>query len=77
MNRVMRETMGDCSTLEEFRFLVRCQECGRTWRSSAVRFSKADIAPTTEHRRVILRTLYAAGAGGCTGKGYGGSPGDL
>ena len=58
MNRVMRETMGDCSTLEEFRFLVRCQECGRTWRSSAVRFSKAGIAPTTEHRRVILRTLY-------------------
>ena len=57
MNRVMRETMGDCSTLEEFRFLVRCQECGRTWRSSAVRFSKAGIAPTTEHRRVILRTL--------------------
>ena len=58
MNRVMRETMGDCSTLEEFRFLVRCQECGRTWRSSAVRFSKAGIAPTTEHRRVILRALY-------------------
>ena len=58
MNRVMRETMGDCSTLEEFRFLVRCQECGRTWRSSSVRFSKAGAAPTTENRKVILRTLY-------------------
>ena len=58
MNRVMKETMGDCSTLEEFRFLVRCQECGRTWRSSSVRFSKAGTAPTTENRKVILRALY-------------------
>lgn len=58
MNRVMKETMGDCSTLEEFRFLVRCQECGRTWRSSSVRFSKAGAAPTTENRKVILRALY-------------------
>ena len=58
MKRVMKETMGDCSTLEEFRFLVRCQECGRTWRSSSVRFSKAGAAPTTENRKVILRALY-------------------
>ena len=59
MNRVMKETMGDCSTLEEFRFLVRCQECGRTWRSSSVRFSKAGAEPETEARQVILRALYA------------------
>ena len=31
MKRVMKEAMGDCSTTGEFRFLVRCQECGRTW----------------------------------------------
>ena len=41
MKRIMKESMGDCSTLEEFRFLVRCGECGRTWRSTPVRFSKA------------------------------------
>ena len=28
MKRVMKEAMGDCSTTGEFRFLVRCQECG-------------------------------------------------
>ena len=50
MKRIMKESMGDCSTLEEFRFLVRCGECGRTWRSTPVRFSKAGVEPKTEAR---------------------------
>ena len=59
MKRIMKESMGDCSTLEEFRFLVRCGECGRTWRSTPVRFSKAGVEPKTEARQVIFRALYA------------------
>mgnify|MGYP007069012205 CR=1 FL=1 len=59
MKQVIKEAMGDCSTIEEFRFLLRCQECGRTWRSSPVRFSKADAEPETEARQVIFRALYA------------------
>ena len=59
MKQVIKEAMGDCSTIEEFRFLLRCQECGRTWRSSPVRFSKADAEPETEARPVIFRALYA------------------
>ena len=47
MKRIMKEAMGDCSTVEEFRFLVRCRECGRTWHSSPVRFSKAGAEPKT------------------------------
>ena len=43
MKQVIKEAMGDCSTIEEFRFFLRCQECGRTWHSSPVRFSKAGI----------------------------------
>ena len=58
MKRVMKEAMGDCSTTGEFRFLVRCQECGRTWHSSPVRFSKAGAEPEPEGMRTILRTLY-------------------
>ena len=58
MKWVMKEAMSDGSTLEEFRFLVRCQECGRTWHSSPVRFSKAGVEPETEGRQVIFRTLY-------------------
>ena len=58
MKRVMKEAMGDCSTIEEFRFLVCCQECGRTWHSSSVHFSKAGVVPETEGIRAIFRALY-------------------
>ena len=58
MKRVMKEAMGDCSTIGEFRFLLRCQACGRTWHSSPVRFSKAGTKPETEGMRTVFRTLY-------------------
>ena len=58
MKRVMKEAMGDCSTIGEFRFLLRCQACGRTWHSSPVRFSKAGTKPETEGMRAVFRTLY-------------------
>ena len=58
MKRVVKEAMGDCSTVEEFRFLVRCQECGGIWHSSPIRFSKAGAEPEPEGMRTILRTLY-------------------
>ena len=58
MKRVVKEAMGDCSTVEEFRFLVRCQECGGIWHSSPIRFSKAGAEPELEGMRTILRTLY-------------------
>lgn len=58
MKRVVKEAMGDCSTIEEFRFLVRCQECGGIWHSSPIRFSKAGAEPEPEGMRTILRTLY-------------------
>lgn len=58
MKQVIKEAMGDCSTVEEFRFLVRCQECGGIWHSSPIRFSKAGAEPESEGMRTILRTLY-------------------
>ena len=58
MKRVVKEAMGDCSTVEEFRFLIRCQECGGIWHSSPIRFSKAGAEPEPEGMRTILRTLY-------------------
>ena len=58
MKRVVKEALGDCSTVEEFRFLVRCQECGGIWHSTPIRFSKAGAEPESEGMRTIFRTLY-------------------
>ena len=58
MKQVIKEAMGDCSTIEEFRFFLRCQECGRTWHSSPVRFSMAGAEPESVGMRTIFRTLY-------------------
>ena len=58
MKRVVKEAMGDCSTVDEFRFLVRFQECGGIWHSTPIRFSKAGAEPESEGMRTILRTLY-------------------
>ena len=58
MKRVVKKAMGDCSTVEEFRFLVRCQECSGIWHSTPIRFSKAGAEPEPEGMRTILRTLY-------------------
>ena len=76
MKQVIKEAMGDCSTIGEFRFLLRCQECGRTWHSSPVRFSKAGTKPETEGMRGVPDALRA-GTGGCTGKGRGGGLRDI
>lgn len=58
MKQAIKEMMGDCSTIGEFRFLFRCQACGRTWHSSPVRFSKAGTKPETEGMRAVFRALY-------------------
>ena len=44
--------------VEEFRFLVRCQECGGIWHCTPIRFSKAGAEPESEGMRTIFRTLY-------------------
>jgi len=58
MNRDLKECVNDCSTLEEFEFSIRCEECGSIWHSDPVRFSMAGIKPETEERKVIYNTVY-------------------
>ena len=58
MRKVMKDAMEDCSTPEEFRFQLHCAECGRTWNSRSLSFSKAGRAPKTEGKRIIFQTLY-------------------
>lgn len=58
MSLVGKDLLKDCSTQEEFRFSLRCAECGEVWESRPVRFSRAGVTPPSEGKRVIFDALY-------------------
>lgn len=58
MRQITKDLLTDQSVPEEFRFFLRCGECGSAWHSIPIRFSKAGIRPETEGKRVIFRALY-------------------
>ena len=58
MKQIIKEAMGDCSTIGEFRIAIRCQEYSRTWHNTNVPFSKASTKQATEGMRAVFRTLY-------------------
>lgn len=58
MRRLTGDLLQDCSTVDSFCFFLGCPACGRLWKSSPVRFSRAGVAPDSEGKRVIFRALY-------------------
>ena len=48
MRRIIKASMEDVSTVERFRFSLRCAACGYCWESQPVRFSKAGVQPENE-----------------------------
>ena len=54
----LKSFLKDCSTEREFQFYIRCEECGKIWKSKMVAFSHADKKPLTEGKRIIYETLY-------------------
>ena len=58
MNQDLKSYLEDCSTEREFQFDIRCEACGKIWKSKIIPFSHADIQPLTEGKRIIYETLY-------------------
>ena len=58
MRRIIKASMEDVSTVERFRFSLRCAACGYCWESQPVRFSKAGVQLENEGKRVIFQALY-------------------
>ena len=58
MKRFVKEQLVDRSDDERFRFSFICVECGDTWMSTPIAFSKAGEKPQTEAKRIILQALY-------------------
>ena len=58
MRHIIKASMEDVSTVERFRFSLRCAACGYCWESQPVRFSKVGVQPENEGKRVIFQALY-------------------
>lgn len=57
MCRISTDQLQDCSSQSDFTFSLRCEECGKVWRSKPVRFSRAGVIAPSEGKRVIFETL--------------------
>jgi len=58
MRQLIRGRLEDCSDREQFCFSLTCVECGRVWKSTPIRFSKAREQPLTGAKHIITQTLY-------------------
>jgi rRNA maturation protein Nop10 len=62
MKSIIKKQFIDCSDTDSFCFSLICSECGKTWKSTPIRFSKAGENASTEERRIILKILYGYSA---------------
>ena len=58
MKSIIKKQFIDCSDTDSFCFSLECPECGKVWKSTPVRFSKAGENSFTEEKRIILKILY-------------------
>lgn len=58
MIKMIRERLVDDSNEKEFRFYLVCEVCKKAWEFRPIRFSKADIEPPTESKRIVFEKLY-------------------
>ena len=58
MISIIKKQFIDCSDSDSFCFSLVCPECGKVWKSTPIRFSKAGENSLTEEKRIILKILY-------------------
>lgn len=58
VRKIIAGKLEDCSTKDVFCFALTCEVCGRVWKSSLKRFTKAGESPTAEGRRIIYQKVY-------------------
>ncbi len=58
MKSMIKERFIDYSDGAKFCFGLVCPECGKVWKSTPIRFSKAGENPKTESEKIIHKILY-------------------
>lgn len=58
MKSLVEKVIENISTREVFLFRITCANCGRGYSNKPVRFSKADVVPATQNKKIIYDALY-------------------
>ena len=58
MRKLIERILENRSTKEIFLFRASCACCGKEYGNKPIRFSKADIVPSTESKKIIYEALY-------------------
>ena len=58
MSHVNSSYLTDCSTPDEFRFSLRCAECGEVIKSTPIKFSKSGVKATSSEKQLVFDVLY-------------------
>lgn len=58
MKKLVEAVLEDLSTREVFLFRVTCGSCGKQYGNRPIRFSKADLPPATQSKKIIYDALY-------------------
>lgn len=64
MKKLLEPMLDNLSTKEVFLFQIRCDECGREYKSKPLRFSKAGRIPQTREKLVLYDAVYEQEARG-------------
>ena len=58
MKKLVETVLENLSTKEMFLFRMTCGNCGMEYGNKPIRFSKAEIPPTTQSKQIIFNALY-------------------
>ena len=58
MKKLVEAVLENASTKDVFLFLATCGSCGAEYGNKPIRFSKAEIPPSTQSKRIIYDALY-------------------
>ena len=58
MKKLVEAVLEDLSSKEVFLFRVTCGSCGTEYGNKPIRFSKAEITPTSQSKQILYHALY-------------------
>ena len=58
MKKLVEAVIENSSTKDVFLFQVTCGSCGREYGNKPIRFSKAEMLPSTQSKQIIYNALY-------------------